>query len=319
MNGKKVFDGDAVPTQFQPTPLDQQSCATEGLDNEKADDESPSSAIELSSPDLIDEAVASWIDEPPLVKDTEGEGRSDHQQEHVEDPRQKKGNMSSIENNKDSGYISSAGSINTEQELGLLLKYTQMEGGTRGESTVTVQKAITSLVEKMEEQVHFPRVVKPTLADARDDETVCWDEQIVVPDAEETPVAERSEQVLISPQFDTQGQRNDVQVNWHFSAGPGLIEEVRCPLWHLPPMSYYPVLEPRGPFEGADKNVAPVEICECLTSVNTISCVLFLPSRVEDLGGEGGMCACSRGHFTLSAICRGLRGFHCDVLQHPGR
>lgn len=128
-----------------------------------------------------------------------------------------------------------------------------MDGGTGGESTVTVQKASTSLGEEMQEQVHVPRVVKATLANASDDETVCWDEQIVVPDAEETAVGERSE--FTSSRFGAQGQRNDTQVNWHFPAGPGLIEEVRCPLWPLPPMSYYPVLEPRRPFEGADQNV----------------------------------------------------------------
>lgn len=43
--------------------------------------------------------------------------------------------------------------------------------------------------------------------------------------------------------------------------------------------------------------------------------VCFLPSRVEDLGGKQGMGPCSRGHST----CRCLGGFHCDVLQHPGR
>lgn len=252
VHGKKVCDGDAVPTfslnQCQPTPLDQQSSATEESDSEKVEEGSPSSV-----------AVTTWIEEPPSVKDTEKEDRSDHQQDNVEDPRQNKGelvcrNMSSIENKED-GYISSAGSINTEQELRLLLKYMQMDGTTGGESTVTVQKATTSLGEKMQEQVHVPRVVKATLADSRHGETVCWDEQMVVPDAEKTPVGERSESMFISPRFDTQDRQNNVQLNWHFSAGPGLIEEVRCPLSPLPPMSYYPVLEPEGPIEGADQNV----------------------------------------------------------------
>lgn len=266
VNGKKVCDGDAVPTfgltQCQPNPLDQQSSATEESDGEKADEKSPSSARVQLSPDLIDEAAAAQIEEPLSVKDTKGEGINDHRQDHVEDPRLNKGevvnqSMSSMENKED-GYISSAGSISTEQELGLLLKYTQMDGGPGGESTVPVQKATPSFREKMQEQVHVPRVETATLSDSRDDETVCWDEQI----AEGTPGREKSEPMFTSPRFDTQDQRNDVHVNWHFSAGPGLVEEVHCPLWPLPPMSYYPVLEPRGPLEGADQNVVPCDICE---------------------------------------------------------
>lgn len=263
-----MCDGYAVPTfglaQCQPTPLDQQSSAAEELDGEKPDEGSPSPAKEQPSGDLIDVAVAAWIEEHPSVKDTEGEGRSDHRQDHdVEDPRQNKGelvdrNVSSMENNKEDGGIFSAGDISTEQELALLWKCMQMDGGSGGESTVTVQRATTSLGEKMQEQVHVPpRVFKATLADARGDKMVYWDEQLVVPDAEETPVGERSEPVVASPRFDSQDRRNDVQVNWHFSAGPGLTKEVRCPLWPLPPTSYYPVLEPRGPFEGVDQNVAP--------------------------------------------------------------
>lgn len=114
VNGKTVCDGDTVSTigltQCQSTPLDQQSSATEELGSKKTEEAGPSAANEQSSTDLIDEAVTTWIEEPPApsVKDTEGERRSDHQ-DYVQDPRQNKGeqvdwNMSSIENKK-RGYI----------------------------------------------------------------------------------------------------------------------------------------------------------------------------------------------------------------------
>lgn len=37
---------------------------------------------------------------------------------------------------------------------------------------------------------------------------------------------------------------------WHFPAGPGLADELQCPLWQFPTMSYYPPLEQPVPFEG---------------------------------------------------------------------
>lgn len=246
VNGKNAYDGDPLPTltQWKPTSLDQQSSGTEESGGKKADKVSPSSAKEQPSADPIDSDAR--IEEPPSWKDIKVEGGC-YQQDQVEDTRQNKGesvdqSMSIMENKKEDVYISSAGGINAEQELRLLLKHMQMDGRTRGES----------LGEKVQEQVHVPREVKETLADARDGEMVCWDEQIVVCGAKQTSSGERSEPTFIYKRFDTQGQQNNVQVNWHFCTGPGLTEEVRCPLWQLPPMSYYPVLEPTGPFQGAD-------------------------------------------------------------------
>lgn len=278
VNGKKVWNGDAVPTlnitQCQTSPLDQQSSATEESDGEKEDEESPTSAKEQPGADLIDEAVAVRIEEPPSVEDCKGESRNDHQPDNLEDPRHDEEeldgrNMSSMKHNIEDGCVASAGGITSEQELSLLLKCFQMDGRRGGESSVTLQKAETtaSLGEKMQEQVDVPRVVKSTLADATGDETVCWDEQIVEPVAEEMPEGDMSEPMFTYPRFGIQAQQNDTQVNWQFPAGPGLIEEVRCPRWTLPLMSYYPVLESRAPFEGADQNVVTGEIWEWLTCV----------------------------------------------------
>lgn len=294
VNGKKVWDGGALPTlkitPCQTTPLDRQSSATEESDGEKEDEESPTSAKEQPGADVIDEAVAVRIEEPPSVEDCKGESRNDHQQDNLEDPRHDQEeldgrNMTSMKHKIEDGCVASAGGINTEQELGLLLKCMRMDGRSGGESSVTLQKAETtaSLGEKMQEQVDVPRVAKWTLADATGDETVCWDEQIVEPVAEEMPEGEMSEPMFIYPRFGIQAQQNDTQVNWHFPAGPGLIEEVRCPRWTFPLMSYYPVLESRAPFEGADQNVVTGEICEWLTCVNVIGlfCCLCVFYPVE--------------------------------------
>lgn len=37
---------------------------------------------------------------------------------------------------------------------------------------------------------------------------------------------------------------------WHFPAGPGGREEIFCPRWQFPTLSYYPSLEQTTPFEG---------------------------------------------------------------------
>lgn len=203
------------------------------------------------SPSSEESSAGPMIGKPSSKKDVEYEGGSFHRQGNDESARQNKEervdkNMSSMENKRDGGYVFPAGGINTEQELGLLLKYLQMDGGTREESTITVHR--TSLAERIQEQVHVPRGVEETLDGAEHDKTVCWDEQIAVPDAKETPLGEMSSY----PPFKSQGQRNDVQVNWHFPTGPGLMDEVPCPLWPPPLMSYYPVLETRGPIKGAD-------------------------------------------------------------------
>lgn len=249
VNGKKACDGDVLPTlgltQCQPSPLEQQGCEKEESGGKKADKVSPILAQEQLSADLTDSAAR--IEDPLSREDIEMEGGCYHQQDHVEDARQNKGelvdrSMSSTESKKEDVYISLASDISTEQELRLLLKHMGMDGRTKGES----------LGEKVQQkQAHVPRGVKETLANPSYNETVCWDERVVVPDAKEKALGEGSEPTFTYPGFENQGQRNDVQVNWHFSTGPGLMEGVRCPLWQPPPMSYYPVLEPRGPFQGA--------------------------------------------------------------------
>lgn len=300
VNGKKVLDGGAVPTlnstQCQTTPLDQQSSATVPPSHYE---EGPTPAKERPGADLIDEAVAGKVEEPPSVRENKGESSSDHQQDGAEDPRHDEEelegrNMSSTKHNIEDGCVASAGGMSTEQELGLLLKCMQVDRPSARESTFTVQRAVTTarLEETMQEQVDVPRVVRSTLADARGDETVCWDEQIVeAVVAGEMPVGEMSKPTLIYPRFGAQARQNDTPADWHFPAGPGPIGEVRCPLWTPPPMSYYPVLEPRAPFKGADQNVVTGETCERLCSCDWafLLSVCFSPSRVESLGGEGGM------------------------------
>lgn len=271
-----VCDGGALSaltfTQSQTTMSDQQISPGSGAKEEKKesspekeDGERPNTDKEQLITVLLDEAVSKGSDEPPAAKDKEVEIRNRHQQDNLEDSKHDDGeivchNVSYINHNKEDECIPLKGDINPDQVPGAQLKCMLMEGKT-GESTCNVQKTImdTSLGEKMQEQTQRPHVEKSaTLANSTAEETVCWDEYMA-PVADEMPEGERSEQIFTSLLSDVQthlmlSSQHDTQMTWHFPAGPGLSDEVQCPLWPLPAMSYYPVSEPTVPFEGEDQN-----------------------------------------------------------------
>ncbi|XP_077477429.1 protein angel homolog 1 isoform X2 [Stigmatopora argus] len=41
----------------------------------------------------------------------------------------------------------------------------------------------------------------------------------------------------------------DTKCGWHFPAGPGLVDEIHCPHWHFPTISYYPSVDQMRPFD----------------------------------------------------------------------
>lgn len=275
VNGTAVCDGGALSTltftQSQTTLSDQQISSGCGAKEkkkesapEKEDGERPNADKEQLITVLLDEAVSKGSDEPPAAKDEEVEIRNRHQQDNLEGPERDDGEIvchtvSYMNHNKKDECIPLKGDINPEQVPWPQLKFLLMEGKT-GESTCNVQKTITntSLGEMMQEQVHQPHVEKSTLAKPTVEKTVCWDEYMP-PVADEMPEGERSDQIFASLLSDVQthlmlSSQHDTQMTWHFPAGPGLSEEVQCPLWPLPAMSYYPVSEPTVPFEGEDQN-----------------------------------------------------------------
>lgn len=276
VNGTVVCDGGPLSTltftQTQTTMSDQQISPGSGAKEEKKesapekeDGERPNADKEQLITVLLDEAVSKGNDEPPAVKDKEVEIRNRHQQDNLEDSKHDNGeivcpNVSYINHNKEDECIPSKGDINPEQVPGAQLKCMLMEGKI-GDSTCNVQKTTmnTSLGEKMQEQTQRAHVEKSTtLAYSTAEEAVCWDEYMA-PVADEMPEGERSEQIFTSLLSDVQthlmlSSQHDTQMTWHFPAGPGLSEEVQCPLWPLPAMSYYPASEPTVPFEGEDQN-----------------------------------------------------------------
>ncbi|XP_076017637.1 protein angel homolog 1 [Genypterus blacodes] len=85
-------------------------------------------------------------------------------------------------------------------------------------------------------------------AEAPAEEAECWDTCVGLdPDGASSPSLALSFLLSDGPTEDS-GFGHD-QPAWHFPAGPGLAQELQCPLWQFPTMSYYPTLKQADPFE----------------------------------------------------------------------
>ncbi|XP_077395860.1 protein angel homolog 2 isoform X2 [Festucalex cinctus] len=75
-------------------------------------------------------------------------------------------------------------------------------------------------------------------------ETECWDEypHLMLPGVTNS----NPKQTSLVPNAEI---HRDTQIGWHFPAGPGGTEEIFCPLWQFPTMSYYPPRENNATFD----------------------------------------------------------------------
>ncbi|XP_067334908.1 protein angel homolog 1 isoform X2 [Channa argus] len=93
-----------------------------------------------------------------------------------------------------------------------------------------------------------------TLTESITQVSECWDEYVLSTADEMQGCTSSSELLFASSLYETQtcpdlhGQ-HDERAGWHFRVGPGLSEEVYCPLWQFPSASYYPPVEQLLPFE----------------------------------------------------------------------
>lgn len=160
--------------------------------------------------------------------------------------------------------------INPERVLGAQLECLQMEDSAKvttypvlknegipnlEDSVTPAETSVQETNGQVQEQIQMPSVKESrTPAKAPIELTECWDEYISI-SADGMHGAESSELPFTSLLSNSQihlDLSRDTQTGWHFPAGPGLTEEVLCPLWHFPAMSYYPPIEPAVPFEGED-------------------------------------------------------------------
>lgn len=112
----------------------------------------------------------------------------------------------------------------------------------------------------LQREIQIPSVEESaTPSESVDTVNECWDEYFALSAVEGHVGENSSELVFTSLLSDTQTQLpfTEQQTSWHFPAGPGLAEEVQCPLLEFPTMSYYPPPEPTVPFEGGSQTVLP--------------------------------------------------------------
>ncbi|XP_076603993.1 protein angel homolog 1 [Chaetodon auriga] len=262
VNGRAVWDGGAVTTrtftQSQTALLDQclsPSSGTTGETKERMTEPSPEKEddrrcdsdkeqlMAVLHGDRKNVAALKRSEVQPAVNDNEAEARSGPQQDKVDAQKQEEGEITvhhEVSRRKD---------INPEQELVAQLECLQ----TDEDSVTPAERRIQDTTGPV--QIQIPSVeesvtaAKTTAATAAE----CWDEYVLAT-ANDMRGGESSHLVFASllshtHSHSTLSGKHDTQSGWHFPAGPGLAEEVHCPLWQFPPVSYYPPTEPTVPFE----------------------------------------------------------------------
>nr|XP_040055798.1 protein angel homolog 1 isoform X2 [Gasterosteus aculeatus aculeatus] len=203
----------------------------------------------------------------------EAETRNALQQDKGEAPTQNSGELtihhqalSRMQNTEDV-IISPAADIGPEKAVGVQLDCLQPVGDSTLEATSPIkmpsleefsspaEQSVQETTRAVKEQTPMPcadALMAPAKTAA--EVTECWDEYVTLT-ADEMVVGESGSELAFPCLFsNTQSPLNlsgkhSTQTGWHFPAGPGLAEEVHCPLWQFPVSSYYPPVEAPGPFE----------------------------------------------------------------------
>ncbi|GAA6213682.1 protein angel homolog 1 [Lates japonicus] len=274
VNGTAVWDGGAVTTrrftQSQTTLLDQwlsPSSGTKGETKERMKEQIPEKDDPRTHTDK-EQLVAVLRDE------TENKAVKiirEMQQDKVEVPPQEDIHVVLLrEQNTEDAIISPTEDTSPVQALGAQLKCLQTDDSTQEtacpvqqqvqihtmeESVTPTEDSIQEATCSVQKQIQIPSVEEPVPSfETVDKVTECWDEYVAPVADEMHGGASSSELVFTSLLSNTQthlnfNEQHDTQTGWHFPAGPGLSEEVQCPLWQFPAVSYYPTIEPTVPFE----------------------------------------------------------------------
>ncbi|XP_031703556.1 protein angel homolog 1 isoform X2 [Anarrhichthys ocellatus] len=267
VNGKAVWDGGAVTTrrvtEFQKALLDQGLSPSSETERGMKEPRGPEKEDDTRSKEqlvavLHEETENGAVSAMTEVKSTEAGTRSGLQQDQVEAPEQKVGEITihhevlQMMQNTEDGIIVPTFFISPEKNIGAQLDCLQKEDSTE-ETTSPVQEKIKML--SLEESVTpAEQSSKATPAKSAAGVTECWDEYWA-PTADEAHGGESGSELSFScllsnthSHLKPSGQ-HDTQTSWHFPAGPGLAKEVHCPLWQFPVASYYPPIELTVPFE----------------------------------------------------------------------
>ncbi|XP_059209337.1 protein angel homolog 1 [Centropristis striata] len=284
LDGKAVWDGAAVTTtrftQSQNTLLDQWLSPSIGTMGERKErmkeptsEDEADMKLDTDKEQLMavlheetNNEAASEMELISAVKQKETE--NGQQQEKVELPEHNGGEITIhhdellVKQNTKDESIFPTEDVSPEQDFGAQLECLQKVDNTQQTSSPMQEKLqILSLEESVAPaEPSTPETTLPVQEQIQSSEesvapaevTECWDEY-VLPTADDMHGGEScSKLVFSSLLFDTQTNlklQHGPQAGWHFPAGPGLAEEVQCPPWQFPAVSYYPPTEPTVPFE----------------------------------------------------------------------
>nr|XP_020469615.1 protein angel homolog 1-like isoform X1 [Monopterus albus] len=207
------------------------------------------------------EAALKICEGQSAVKENEAEMRNRQQQDNLDIPKQDKGGMTvhpegpHKKPNREDGGIFPIEELSLEQTVGARLKCLQTEDSiqdttcqvqehlqvfTLEGSVLPTENSVQDATCPVGEQIQKQRLEESVMPDEIVAQIIeCWDEYA----ASTADGSEGSSSHLV---FDLSEQHN-TQTGWHFPAGPGLAEEVHCPLRQFPALSSYPPLE--QPFE----------------------------------------------------------------------
>lgn len=128
------------------------------------------------------------------------------------------------------------------------------------ESVSPAEHGVQESTSCLERETQIPSVEESvTPSQSVDQANECWDEYLAPSAGEGQGGGNGSELVFTSPLSNTKSQLQltELQTSWHFPTGPGLAEEVECPWFQLPTMSYYPPPEPTESIEGGSQSFIP--------------------------------------------------------------
>ncbi|KAM4541820.1 protein angel homolog 1 isoform 1-T1 [Odontesthes bonariensis] len=231
VNGTSVWEGGAGTVGFteSQTTLPDQWGETKGETKERVNEQVTQD--NNTWPDMDKELLTAVLQKYPKNNAASRiSGVHCAQQGEVQGPKQEKPDMED--------QHTSTEDISPEQALLAQIKCLQIEDGIQ-ETACTVQEQMQTVKES----------VTPLEATRT---TECWDEYVVSTAGAASDGVDSSPLVFASllPNTETYlklPEQHDTQTGWHFPVGPGLTEEVQCPLWHFPAASYYPQIE--VPFE----------------------------------------------------------------------
>ncbi|XP_042356989.1 protein angel homolog 1 [Plectropomus leopardus] len=287
VNGKAVWDGGAVTTrsftQSQNTMLDQRlspRSGTKGETKERMKEPSPEKGddtrrgtdkeqlMAVLHEETNNDVASKMSEEQSAVKEKEAMTSNGQQQDKVEALNQDDREIIihqevlHMKQNPEDGGVFQTEDISSETAVGAQLQCLQAEDNNQ-ETTSPVQEQFklpslgepaTPAAPSIQESTH--PVQEQTQTQSLEESispsevTECWDEYMAsaVDDMHGSELVFSSLLTNIQSQLKLSGQ-HDAQTGWHFPAGPGLAEEVQCPLWQFPSVSYYPEVEPTVPFE----------------------------------------------------------------------